>query len=170
LVAQGLEIPIRFRPHDEFQLFDWENLKYPPPEPVVHPDRSCLVGFLEEVSRETPVCLDGLDGDTLLKRQLDRYWGELARAGRWSDGLRAAAWYVRHQKRPPPLGLRARLRRWLGRGEHWRDTMPPWLAPDFVRRAALEERWRQFSQPPADAAAWLAHRLAGPQWQRVFNR
>ena len=54
---------MRFRPHDEFQLFDWDNLKQPPPEPVIQPDRSWFAGFVQEVSRDASVCLDGLDGD-----------------------------------------------------------------------------------------------------------
>ena len=59
----------------------------------------------------------GLDADTLLKRQLNSYWGQLARAGKWRELLGAVSWYVRHQGGPPPIGFRTQLRRWLGRGK-----------------------------------------------------
>src|SRR5262249_45249162 len=50
--------------------------------------------------------------------------------------------------RIPPLrgGFRSQVRKWLHRPDEWAGY-PRWLNPDFEKRAALRQRWKELHQP-----------------------
>jgi asparagine synthase (glutamine-hydrolysing) len=57
--------------------------------------------------------------------------------------------YILRHGSIPPLhsGIRARLRRWMGRADAT-QSYPRWLEPSFERELHLRERWLELQQPP----------------------
>ncbi len=173
-VAEFLHIPVKFHAMDHVQLFDgWDDPKFSLPEPV---DNPLLAGFFEScriIATECRILLSGEGSDNLMLFQMWPYAKDLRRNWEWQRLLTDMANYL--WVRPFPWrGIRARLRKLMG-SDPDRMEFPAWLAPDFVRRMNLEERWKEQGEHPALAAEHPIHPKAHaslflPQWSLLFEQ
>jgi asparagine synthase (glutamine-hydrolysing) len=142
------------------------------PEPPDNPFFAALFEHFHAVAQDCRVLFSGEGNDNLMYFQMWPYVQELRRNRQWSrlgeEGLRFL-WI-----RPFPWqGIRARLAGLLGKTSS-SDPFPPWLAPDFVRRLNLNDRWREGGElrMPATphAVRPKAHTsLALPHWTSMFE-
>jgi asparagine synthase (glutamine-hydrolysing) len=170
-VAKALNISLEVAPGDEFDVYEWaEHTDWLPPEPTVMPAWGWQMDYARRVASVCPQLFTGLDGDTLFGASVALHWRQLARTGRWRRLARDLGWYLRVRHRFPPFGIRTWVRR------RWQSPaplppLPPWLAPDFVRRGGLRARWEEYHRPrweegPRETAA---RQLSSPLWANVFD-
>jgi len=168
--AEHLGLELRLQSGDAFTPFDWAECRaWRPPEPTNDPAWGRYVRGMGEVARAAPLALTGWEGDEPLRAWLPGYWRRLSRGGQWARLLSDMAWYVRKEKGLPPVGARTalvRLRRRLRPG-----ALPDWLAPDFVRRAGLRERWAhsRYAQARALREDSRQRYLNCVPWARAFE-
>jgi asparagine synthase (glutamine-hydrolysing) len=121
--------------------------------------------------RPQPV-LTGQGGDVGFFHEWDYATGYL-RAGRWLALAQDAATHLRLHGRMPPLYLRTRLRRALGKARDPAPAFPPWLRPELIERHALRERFEAaHREPPRSGAARTGahHRATLPMWKVLFEQ
>jgi asparagine synthase (glutamine-hydrolysing) len=168
-VAEFLGIPIRLLPLDGIGLFErWGDAELSWPEPVDDPFFAGLFDQQRMIAAECRVVLEGEGADNLMIFQILPYLRNLARKGEWRHALRQA---VRFLSARPAIwpSIRNRIRALSGKRAGQPD-FPRWLAPEFVRRMNLRERWNQVQGSwPAAASPHpivpAAHAsLMGPQW------
>ena len=167
--ADHLGIPLEVVTVDRIRELPGQAARFP--EPV---DASAfdLFAFSAEARLTTPEpVLTGEGGDVGFYHDW-RYASGYLRAGRWLSLARAAFQHVGLLRRVPPLYLRTRLRRALGKRSVGR-SFPPWLRPELVERHALRERFDAFmGLPPRHGPARsAAHHLASlTSWSVLFER
>jgi asparagine synthase (glutamine-hydrolysing) len=172
LVAQALDMPIEFHSGDDIELDDEDEPdSWQPPEPVNEPCWGWSMRYLRQIGSTHPVILTGFDGDSLLQASVPRHFQDLLKSGRLGQLARDLAWYLASQRRLPPIGLRSALRGRQGR-QRSHPPLPGWLSPDFVRRAALAERWAEYHRPRARTTSRGVAQatLTSPYWAAVFDR
>ena len=135
-----------------------------------------LVGVCEQLhDRGIRVLLSGEGGDDWMNGSR-AHWPDLVRQGRWPTLLREGV--LADPRRRWTRGLRAILADGLGpivsrrrRARALRPHLdfqhapPPWISPDWARRARLSDRWRDAPRPPtpggfAQAQRYHAYSLA----------
>ena len=171
-VAGFLGIPIRCLPMDGLPLFDrWDDPKLSWPEPVDDPffarlfDQACMV------ARDGRVVLKGEGSDNLMRFQMWPYVRHLGMNGEW---VRAVADSVRYWRLRPSIwpGIRRRTRN-LFRNGPGGYTFPVWLAPAFVKRMNLEDRFREQAivrvRPPHPVVPKAHASLLLPEWSHMFE-
>jgi asparagine synthase (glutamine-hydrolysing) len=173
-VGDFLRIPLKFIPLDKAQIFErWDDPKINGPEPVEDPFLARIFDAHRDISGGCRVLLSGDGGDELQTFQMWPYVGDLRRRGEWRQLLTDVANYL--WIRPFPWrGIRARALRWAGRDPD-QPVYPQWLAPEFSRRARLEERWKGENQQPN---SWPRHplhprgyaSLGSPLWTQLFEQ
>jgi len=167
--AEHLGLELRLQSGDDFVPFDWaEPGCWWPPEPTADPGWGNYVKGVAEVARVAPLALTGWEGDEPLRAWLPGRWRRLIQSGRWARLLQDLFWYVLNEKGPPPVGARTalvRMRRLLP------TALPEWLAPDFVKRAALTSRWTEsrYTQARAYYAGSRQRYLERVPWAGVFD-
>ncbi|MDZ7267799.1 MAG: asparagine synthase-related protein [candidate division KSB1 bacterium] len=170
LAARAIGLPLHLLRADDFPLFDDGHVPAFP-EPADEPMTALLSAQLQTSLANGHVVLTGDGGDELL---YPSGLAHMLRALPPRQTWRAVRDYVRQRRALPPLGLglRARLRAWRRR-EPRRDGVPSWIAPDFVARCHLRQRWQEvtYNQPgvPHRWRPGAYHGLTTPYWQSVFE-
>jgi asparagine synthase (glutamine-hydrolysing) len=172
-VAKSLGVSNRRIALDDVLPFVWPN---DPacrlPEPPDNPFFGALFHQFRAIAQDCRVVLSGEGNDNLMYFQMWPYVQWLQRTKQWSRLLKEGLQYL--WVRPFPWkGIRARLPRLVGRNSA-ADSFPPWIAPDFVRRLHLRERWNECSALRMPAARHplrpKAHAsLALPHWTSMFE-
>ena len=140
LAASALGIPIEHIIADEFQLFD----KRSKPEPFdIYPLCTIPTALITQISKHARVMLTGWDGDLWISETPRHYFSYLLKSGQLGSLAAAMGHYMISQRRLPPIGARAALRRWKRKPDG--RPYPVWIKPEFERRAGLRERWKQFT-------------------------
>ena len=168
LAAESVGIDVDFQALDAGAPFDWVG-RASPPQPIATGAAAPVLDQVFRIAREFPVLLTGYDGDALLGAAVRLHWGERMRQGRIGPVLRELGWYVRHQRRLPPVGVRTRLARIRRAGE--RVRRPPWLAESFWRRADLEDRWTRALRPRdyTHSREPAIHGFVSPAWGGLLD-
>jgi asparagine synthase (glutamine-hydrolysing) len=158
LAAEALGIPIEFQIADGYRLFDgWDRAELQTPEPYNWP---CLLGHLDLLRRVADhgrVVLTGYGADPAMHGS-STYASALLKRGAWGR-LARDVWHSLSRGRVPKVGLRARLRRWLGSGPP-KPSMPEWINPDLAARFDLAARCEEangqaISKHPRRPEGWL---------------
>jgi asparagine synthase (glutamine-hydrolysing) len=169
LAAASLGIPVHFQSGDDGEMYDWVE-RYVPAQPVDSPVWGPWSEQLARVASRFSVALTGYDGDALLGAAARLHWVERVRERRFVPLARELAWYVRHQRALPPIGVRTSLAR-------LRDLATPavprpaWLRADFCRRTGLDERWRAWLEPmrPVRSRDRALFDARGSAWGTLFD-
>lgn len=166
--AEKLGLEFHLQSGEDFEPYDWmDRCRWPPPEPINVPDWSMHLRHIGQIGRHRSLLLTGNEGDFPLQASLRHHWGQLGRDGNWSRILRELTWYVTHERTVPPVGFRTAIQRLRRRPAQ----LPPWLAPQFVRRAQLVDRLREHeaaalaAPSPPDRTALLRRVF----WPGVFD-
>jgi len=173
--ADALGIPHRTLALDDCELY--AHLDAPRAAPVQPSIEALAAG--DELARaagdRARVVLTGEGGDPALHTPA-LYWPRLVRRGRLVRAAREAWRHARDFGRPPPLGLRTRLRRrGAGPSEDPFERAPDWLDPGFAERLEIAERWRAWrAGPPVDPDLHPTRPetvacLRGYQWTNEFE-
>lgn len=129
----------------------WGSSELRQPEPCHEPFLALQIEQYRQAAAHARVVFSGDGGDSVLDGQA---WPDLVFRLRRMQPLtllRAFGGYLLSHGRMPPLrgGFRARLRRWLGRGDAML-SYPLWLSPDFEQEFHLRDRWRELQLEPPD--------------------
>jgi len=173
-VGKFLGIPLKFIVMDDVQLFErWDDPESTWPEPVDSPFPTAISDACRDISADCRVLFSGEGSDNLMDFQMWPYVRDLRRRSEWRQLFTDAANYL--WARPFPWrGIHVRAMRLVAKDpDH--PVYPPWLAPDFVRRAHLAERWKEQAKLPK---SWKAHpihprgygSLSLPQWTHLFEQ
>jgi len=173
-VATHIGIPITVLNGSSCVPFaNWDSLNLRAPEPCAEPFFALHVQHYREVSAYARVVLTGDGGDDILTGRAWPHLAYLLRNGRFPTIASVfGGYFFRHRSLPPlRIGIRGRLRRWLGRPEQL-PTYPSWLQPDFARELCLQDRWRELQQPaksqhPLHPGGHSS--LTGPFWPSVYE-
>ncbi len=156
LVASHLGIPVVYTNMGDFALFDRpDRPELRTAEPVPSPDVEAMYQTAIRIGKcGARVTLNGFAGDAVLAGS-SSYFAGLLRRGRLDRLLIDIYQHWRNTGTVRGLGLRSMLR---GRSTMPADTEPEfrladWLDAGFVKRHALEERWR---------TAWDIYRSTDP--------
>lgn len=181
LAAEHLNIPIRFQPLDEFQLFaGWTgatSADFCLAEPTDISLRMRTLDFSRQVWQGERVMLSGIGGDPLLYPE-PTHFASLLRHRQFGRMMRDAVNHVRIFHRIPPLYLRTWLRQRGKAGDFAAidNAFPNWIQPDWAQRLQLRQRWRQFAREndvPASSGATTRptahHQLSISLWPTVFD-
>jgi asparagine synthase (glutamine-hydrolysing) len=170
--ATALGMPITHVIADRFPLFEIPDAKLPRPDPGhVGPLTAPWNRMAQSMAAHSRVVLTGWDGDTLLTEDPRHYFYLLLRTARLQSLLAALFSYMGTQRRPPPVGLRTVLKRLLGKSRS-RPPYPCWLEPEFERRTALSDRWRERAArrpPPHPTRPYALRILALSTWAHLFE-
>jgi asparagine synthase (glutamine-hydrolysing) len=172
-VARYLDIPNKYMPLDHVQLFEnWEHAKYRFPEPNDDPLSSGGLELFDTIATDCRVALYGEGADNLMYFQMWPYIKELRRTREWGRLVAETAWFL--WVRPLPwLGVARRIQSLFVKISG--DTgIPRWIAPEFAKRARLQERWAECSKlmfpaerhsvrPKAHASMLIPH------WTSMFE-
>jgi asparagine synthase (glutamine-hydrolysing) len=146
LAAKALDIPIDFQIADRYRLFDgWDRSELQTPEPYNWP---CLLAhhdLLRRVATHGRVVLTGYGADPAMHGS-SSYALALLKGGAWG-ALARDVWQSLARCRLPKVGLRARLRRWVGIGLS-KPSMPAWINPDLAARFDLAARCEEANGQP----------------------
>jgi asparagine synthase (glutamine-hydrolysing) len=169
IAAAAIGLPIEHIIGDDSPLFEED---VPKPEPFnVYPLSAISTEVLKRMAAHSRVALTGWDGDTWMHETPRHYFRFLLKRGQLGRLASAMSWYVKSQRKPPPVGVRTMLMRLRGKYPV-RPPYPVWLEPEFEARAGLRERWEEVNAEPA-----LAHPtrprafdvLSSPSWASLFE-
>lgn len=172
LAANHLEIPLSVVHTDLRAASSYVRRAHPTPEPVEAsafdtPSMFQAVGTLAP----QPV-LTGQGGDVGFFHERDYATGYL-RQGRWLALAGDALRHLRTLRRMPPLYVRTRLRRALGKPDEHAPAFPPWLRADLAARHCLRERFESVHREPTrngvarSGAHWRARQR---MWTALFEQ
>ena len=173
-VAKSLGVPNRRIALDDVLPFVWPN---DPacrlPEPPDNPFFGALFHQFRAIAQDCRVVLSGEGNDNLMYFQMWPYVQWLQPHRTMVTPIEAKGCSYLWMRPFPWKGIRARLPRLVGRNSA-ADSFPPWIAPDFVRRLHLRERWNECSALRMPAARHplrpKAHAsLALPHWTSMFE-
>jgi asparagine synthase (glutamine-hydrolysing) len=172
-VARYLDIPNKYMSLDHVQLFEnWEHAKYRFPEPHDDPLSSGGLALFDTIATDCRAALYGEGADNLMYFQMWPYIKELGRTREWARLVAETAWFL--WVRPLPWRGAAQRIRSLFAKVSGDAGIPRWIAPEFAKRARLEERWaecnkllfpteRHSVRPKAHASMLI------PQWTSMFE-
>jgi asparagine synthase (glutamine-hydrolysing) len=173
-VGEFLGLPVKIMASDHTQFFEgWDDSEFSLPEPVENP---LFAGFLDscrDISRDCRVLLSGEGVDNLLDFQMWPYAADLRRSGEWQLLLTELANYF--WIRPFPWrGIRTRLERIIGKDADM-PLFPEWLNREFMKRANLKTRWKEWGEHPKLVFEHPTHpkahaSLSLPQWTQMFEQ
>jgi asparagine synthetase B (glutamine-hydrolysing) len=144
-VAERLAIPLTMQPLAQYPLFARASASpLPTAEPLASADIAVQYDSLAPIAQTSiRVLLSGQGGDALFAGRPGMA-AELVAQRRWLTLLGASWRHYRALGTLRGLGLRRALlseRMSADATAEWKPRFPDWLDPDFVRRAALEDRW-----------------------------
>jgi asparagine synthase (glutamine-hydrolysing) len=172
-VARHLDMPNKYIPLDHVQFFEnWEQSRYRFPEPYDDPLSSAALHGFDTIAADCRAALFGEGADNLMYFQMWPYIKELRRTREWGRLVTETAWFL--WVRPLPWrGAAQRIKSALAKATG-NTRIPQWIAPEFAKRARLEERWADYNKvlfpakqhmvrPKAHASMLL------PQWTNLFE-
>ena len=175
LAAGALQIPAEFLRMDEYGWYErWDDESLWRPEPPESPELAADADLHARAAACARVALTGEGGDAAL-RETESRLARLLRRGRIMQAAVEAVRYARLHRRLPRPGLRRlRLRRRGALSSY--APVPPWLRPDFIAHAGLNERWRALEAE--EERQWARHpirpeaftKLRSPFWGRSFEQ
>jgi asparagine synthase (glutamine-hydrolysing) len=146
------------------------------PEPTAEPFLALQVAHHCQLAAHARVALSGHGGDIVLTGRAWPHLLCLLERGRLDKlAIVFGGYFLRHGRLPPlRAGIRARLRRWIGRADSVPEY-PRWLALGFEKDLHLRDRWRELQNPqprddprhPLHPAAYAS--LSGPFWPSVLE-
>jgi asparagine synthase (glutamine-hydrolysing) len=170
LAAEALGVDISYFAADDYGPLDgWDQSALSTPEPTDDPFLLMRTHQLQQAAWHSRVLLCGEGGDEV-------FWSSyvvdlLGRMPLLELGASIARSLVFHRRRPGG-GIRAKLRKWLGRGSQLR-SFPAWLNDAFTDRMDLRWRWKQVNavEPVGDHPLRPAAygRLALAPWSWYFE-
>jgi asparagine synthase (glutamine-hydrolysing) len=171
VAADSLGMPIHFLAGDDYAPFTRGDCPpMPAPEPPDEAVPALLADQLAQAAARGRVLLTGFGGDPLFASS-PLYMMNLLTGFRWLRWLSETARYAWSRRRLPPLGLRSRMKRWLG-FRPWQPPYPAWLDADFAARLGLRRRFEAALAPaePTHPRHAEAHQqLAAPYWPALFE-
>jgi asparagine synthase (glutamine-hydrolysing) len=169
LVGQSLGIRVDFQSCDDTKLFSWMEGFIPPEPPGPLYGGPALVQASRLASGFSTV-LTGWDGDALCLSATRLHWRERLQQYRFGALAHELAWYIQHERRLPPVGVRTQLARWR-RGRRSALQRPSWLREEFCERTGLLQRWRPVfaPEPPVHSREPSRQNFASPGWASVFE-
>ena len=172
-LADHLGISNRYLALDRIQFFQrWDDAKYRFPEPIDNPMSAGLFEYFQMVSSDCGVALSGEGADNLMYFQMWPYIKELRRNREWSRLATETAWFL--WIRPFPwLGISTRIQSFVGKVKG-QGGLPAWIAPEFIKREGLEERWNECNGSGLPREQHLSRTRAHasmllPQWTNFFE-
>jgi asparagine synthase (glutamine-hydrolysing) len=172
-VARHLDIPNKYVPLDHVELFEkWENARYRFPEPTDNALSSGGLDVFDTIAADCRAALFGEGADNLMYFQMWPYIKELRRSREWGRLLTETAWFL--WVRPLPWrGAAQRIQSVFAKASG-NAGIPRWIAPDFAKRARLEERWAECSKLLFPAKQHLVRpkghaSMLLPQWTSMFE-
>jgi asparagine synthase (glutamine-hydrolysing) len=173
MTANYLSIPNKYLSVEELEPFEkWDEAKNRFPEPVDDPLSGSGFDLFQMMASDCRVVLSGEGADNLMYFQMWPYMKDLQRNGQLARLVTETVWFF--WIRPFPWrGIASRIRSFSGKVKG-ATGFPPWIAPEFARRIALETRWKEFSSLPLPAnphpSRPKAHAsLLIPEWTRMFE-
>jgi asparagine synthase (glutamine-hydrolysing) len=158
---------------DKIQFFEkWEDPEYHFPEPIENPMSAGFFEYFQTVSSDCRVGLSGEGPDNLMYFQMWPYIKELRRNQQWSRLATETAWFL--WIRPFPwLGISSRIQSFAGKVKG-QSGVPAWIAPEFIKREGLEERWKACTGPglPRERHSSRTRGHASmllPEWTNLFE-
>jgi asparagine synthase (glutamine-hydrolysing) len=158
---------------DKIQFFEkWGDPEYHFPEPIENPMSAGFLEYFQMVSSECRVALCGEGADNLMYFQMWPYIKELRRNQQWSRLATETAWFL--WIRPFPwLGISSRIQS-VGGKIKGQGGLPSWIAPEFIKREALEARWNECTGPglPRErhsSRTWAHASMLLPQWTNFLE-
>lgn len=129
---------------DDYEVLDADRGGAPDlPEPSSYVSHAFQQDLTLRASEHSRVAITGWDGDALCLAWLRSHFLALLRDANFPRFGREAAWFIREQRSPPPLGVRSSLRR----RRKSPPPMPAFLSPRLVD-PHVEERWLHAHAPP----------------------
>jgi asparagine synthase (glutamine-hydrolysing) len=172
-VARHLDIPNKYMPLDHVQLFEnWQHARYRFPEPNDDPLSSGGLHGFDTIATDCRAALFGEGADNLMYFQMWPYIKELHSTREWGRLVAETAWFL--WVRPLPWrGAAQRIRSVFAKGTG-STGIPRWIAPEFAKRARLEERWADCNRLLFPAKQHLLRPKAHasmliPQWSKMFE-
>ena len=146
VAADHIGIPITHINADRYPLFDGQAPgDMDQAEPFL---LSPLTGQFNDLLRlcagNGRIALTGYDGDAFISEPPKAYFASSAKRLKLKDLTTNIGWYVWTQKRLPPIGLRTRLKRMLGKHPS-AGFYPAWIDESFAKRIDLCERLKESS-------------------------
>ena len=173
-VGESLGLQVKIMASDHTQLFEgWDDSEFSLPEPVENPLFAGFFDSCRNISADCRVLLSGEGADNLLNFQMWPYAADLRRNREWRLLFTELANYF--WIRPFPWrGIRTRLERIIGKDADV-PLFPEWLNREFLERANLKARWKEWGEhaklvfehpihPKAHAS------LSLPQWTHMFEQ
>jgi asparagine synthase (glutamine-hydrolysing) len=169
LVGQSLGIPIDFQACDDAQLFGGTR-HFVPPEPADATYTQPLLEQAERLATGFSTVLTGWDGDALFLAATRLHWRERIQQRRFAALARELAWYIRHERGLPPVGVRTQLAHWR-RSRRPLPQRPSWLREEFCERTQLLERWRPIFAPetPVRSREPSRRNFESRAWAGIFD-
>jgi asparagine synthase (glutamine-hydrolysing) len=172
-VASYLDIPNKYMPLDHVQLFEnWGHARYRFPEPNDNPLSSGGLNLFDAIAADCRAALYGEGADNLMYFQMWPYIKELRRTREWGRLVTETAWFL--WVRPLPWrGVAQRIQSAFAKASG-NTGIPRWIAPEFAKRARLEERWAECSNlsfpPEQHLVRPKAHAsMLMPHWTKMFE-
>lgn len=179
VAARALKLPLHLLPADDYALYpeiEAATANHRPvwttPEPYHEPRSYFQAELYGRAAAHSRVVLYGEGGDEALYPS--DAW-QVLRGMPTHLALADLVTYTWRYRRRPPLGIKLvaqRLKRRLSVRFLDKD-FPKWLNPTFRQRLALEQRWRELSNPVWNTThPWRPdayHRLVMPQWASVLE-
>jgi asparagine synthase (glutamine-hydrolysing) len=172
-VSRHLDLPNKYIPLDHVQLFEnWEQSRYRFPEPNDDPLSSAGLHGFDTIATDCRAALFGEGADNLMYFQMWPYMKELRRTREWGRLVAETAWFL--WVRPLPWrGAAQRIKSAFAKATG-NTGIPHWIAPEFAKRARLEERWADCNKLLFPAKPHLVRPKAHasmllPQWTNLFE-
>jgi asparagine synthase (glutamine-hydrolysing) len=172
LVAEALNIPIKFQTSDEFGLWKYlggTETRFS--EPLHSPWSDWGFHLLRQVAQTRRVVLTGYGGDPALSCQLTVHFLQLLKDLQLRRMAADAVRYLRSEGRLSRLYFRTRWRRWFP-SKNERPHYPVWLNHNLEKRLCLRERWRTLAPTyaPNSTARGVAYQsMIHPLWPSLFE-
>lgn len=173
ITATFLDIPIRFLPLDDLNLFErWNDPASSWPEPIDDPLRAGWLDLFRAIAQDCRVALSGEGSDNLMYFQMLPQLKQSLKKRQFANAFADLAHYA--SIRPFPW---RGLRRLAGRIVAVRQQIPcfpEWIEPNFVQRYELKQRWKNCNGLPLISSPHptlpKAHASLGlPQWTQLFE-
>jgi asparagine synthase (glutamine-hydrolysing) len=144
LVAEALDIPIRYRSCDDARLFQYASVPTPEPKHLAWPDLTA--DHLRAAAAKSRVVLTGLGADPLFSARITVHFRQLFSQRNYKKAAADAVHYLTRERRFSRMYLRTRFRLLFRSREDHSGFFPDWLNEDFASQHDLRSRWEMHFQ------------------------